>query len=70
MKLNEVESQVSGQSTTLSDDTMVPLDPRIELNLAKEQLRQNLVEQVLNELTRAQGSMEDKIETSVIDTQA
>ena len=66
---NEVESEVSGQTTTLSDTT-VPLDPKIELNLSKEQLRQNLVEQVQSELARAQENMEDKSETPVTETQA
>ncbi len=66
---NEVESKVSEQTTTLPDTT-VPLDPKIELNLAKEHIRQDLVEQVQSELARAQESMDDKSETSVTETQA
>jgi Big-like domain-containing protein/K319-like protein/calcineurin-like phosphoesterase family protein len=66
---NGLESEVSGKTTTLSGTT-VPSDPRIELNLAKEQIRQDLVEQVQSELARAQESMDDKSEASVIKTQA
>ncbi len=66
---NGLESEVSGKTTTLSGTT-VPIDPRIELNLAKAQIRQDLVEQVQSELARAQESMDDKSEASVTETQA